>query len=392
MVSQMKKVITAPSACGQQHGQATSSSVDVADGNGAAASSVGLDLLVYASRVDNDSSSSSHGGVPGANGSGDVVEAASFDSNSTKNSTAATINQKATDVIACMQHLTKNFPQVLHEILSTPEYEAIIHWLPDGSSFIIVDRHRFAEEVLPKYFRKTSFHSFIRKLYRWGFYQVNGGCKEKLSTSSIWYSRHSCFLRDHPELCLNMKCRQTPTKVLPSVKREQQVVAAAASNSIKKKAQQESDNVTATQHMNALTSRILSSSFYYLAASGGSDAINPTVLACLPALPTATAPSPLTLTSKATVATISPLTLPTSRNASITITSKDREFLSSIPPSHQERLFKERQLIIAKMHQRKHLQMELKRLNDMSLQYLQSSIEIQYDYMLQRGALSTEEV
>ncbi len=390
MVTQTKKVITAPSACGQQHDQATSSTVDVdvADGNGAAASSVGLNLLLYASRVDNDSNSSADGGVPGDNdGSGDVVEAASFDSNNTKNSTAATINQKATDVIACMQHLTKTFPQVLHEILSTPEYEAIIHWLPDGSSFIIVDRHRFAEEVLPKYFRKTSFHSFIRKLYRWGFYQVNRGCKEKLSTPSIWYSRHSCFLRDHPELCLNMKCRQTPTKVLPSVKRAQQVVAAAATNSIKKKAQQESDSITAAQHMNALTARILSSSFS-LAASGT------TVLtSCLPALPTATAPSPLTLASEATKAVISPLTLPTAtRSTSInTITSKDREILYSIPPSHQERLFKERQIIIAKMRQRNHLQMEIKRLNDMSLQYLQSSIKVQYDYMLQRGALSTKE-
>lgn len=180
----MKKVITAPSACGQQHGQATSSTVYVADGNGATASSAGLDHLIYASEVDNDSNSTADGGVSGDNdGSGDVDEAASFESNNTKNSTTATINHKAADAIAC--NIIKTFPQVLHEILSTPTYEAIIHWLPDGSSFIIADRHRFAEEVLPRYFRETFFHRFILKLNRWGFYRVNRGSKEKLSTSSI---------------------------------------------------------------------------------------------------------------------------------------------------------------------------------------------------------------
>lgn len=189
-----------------------------------------------------------------------------------------------------------------------------------------------------------------------------------------------------------MKCRQTPTKVPPSVKRAQQVVAAAATNSIEKEAERESNSATAAQHMNAVTARILSSSFS-LAASARSDAINPIALTCLPALPTATASSPLTLTSEATVAAISPLTLPIAARSTLinTITPKDREFLSSIPPSHQEHLLKERQLIIAKMRQRNHLQMELKRLNNMSLHYLQSSIQIQYDYILQRGAPSTKE-
>jgi len=37
---------------------------------------------------------------------------------------------------------TKNFPQILHEILSTPECQSIAHWIPDGFSFIIADKQR----------------------------------------------------------------------------------------------------------------------------------------------------------------------------------------------------------------------------------------------------------
>ena len=55
----------------------------------------------------------------------------------------------------------------LMEILSNQEYVDIIHWLPHGKGFIIADKKRFADEVLPKYFKKAKFTSFTRKLNRW---------------------------------------------------------------------------------------------------------------------------------------------------------------------------------------------------------------------------------
>jgi len=322
-------------------------------------------------------------------------------------------------------HLSEKFPQILHEILSTPEYEAIIHWLPDGSSFVIADRHRFAEEVLPKHFQSetTLFHSFIRKLNRWGFYRVNKDCKEKISTSSICYS-HSYFLRDHPELCLNIRCKSrskhSPMKVLPHVKRmKQQAAAAEAANRIAQKslqaaaneaicaakktevtrstfakkeqkaAAEEANSNTATAvRMNAVTTSVMPSSLgversglYARRASFGST----------PTLTTAFAPKSI----------VSPLTLPVAAatvpdsTASVGTTSvmntQDLEFLSSIPPSHLELLLQERERLITKMDQRRQLQMELQRLNDMSVQFLQSPIMRQYEYMLQKGALSRED-
>jgi hypothetical protein len=53
------------------------------------------------------------------------------------------------------------------EILSNEEYTDIIHWLHHGKGFVIANKKRFADEVLPKYFKKAKFTSFTRKLNRW---------------------------------------------------------------------------------------------------------------------------------------------------------------------------------------------------------------------------------
>jgi hypothetical protein len=389
----------------------------------------GLGLLLYASHASSmPNKPSGDGKVPYTITS---VSSHQFGSNYVKNDSSSSElddvknNRQVADGALKHSHLSKTFPQILHEILSTPEYEAIIHWLPDGSSFVIADRHRIAEEILPKHFQSetTLFHSFIRKLNRWGFYRVNRDCKEKISTSSICYS-HSYFLRDHPELCLNIRCKSrskhSPMKVLPPVKRmKQQAAAAEAANRIAQKslqaaaneaicaakktevtrstfakkeqkaAAEEANSNTATAvRMNAVTTSVMPSSLgversglYPRRASFGST----------PTLTTAFAPKSI----------VSPLTLPVAAAtvpdsiASVGTTSvmntQDLEFLSSIPPSHLELLLQERERLITKMDQRRQLQMELQRLNDMSVQFLQSPIMRQYEYMLQKGALSRED-
>ena len=100
----------------------------------------------------------------------------------------------------------KTFPQILQDILNTPEYESIAHWLPDGLSFIIADKQRFSNEILPKYFRRALFHSFIRKLNRYGFRRVKGSCKGEESSFA-----HNNFVRDKPLLCLKMSCKSKPS-------------------------------------------------------------------------------------------------------------------------------------------------------------------------------------
>lgn len=50
-----------------------------------------------------------------------------------------------------------------------------VAWLKDGKSFIIRDQDTFTRQVVPKFFKPTKFASFTRKLYRWGFRQINRG-------------------------------------------------------------------------------------------------------------------------------------------------------------------------------------------------------------------------
>lgn len=48
-------------------------------------------------------------------------------------------------------------------------------WLPDGKSFVVRNPDEFTRKVVPQYFKATKFSSFTRKLYRWGFRQINRG-------------------------------------------------------------------------------------------------------------------------------------------------------------------------------------------------------------------------
>jgi HSF-type DNA-binding len=54
------------------------------------------------------------------------------------------------------------------EILSNEKFSDIITWLPHGRGFVILQKKRFANEIMPKFFNKKSkFTSFTRKLNRW---------------------------------------------------------------------------------------------------------------------------------------------------------------------------------------------------------------------------------
>ena len=62
-----------------------------------------------------------------------------------------------------------NFPTKLYKILSKPDFEDVISWLPHGRSWRVLDQKRFETEVLPLYFRHRNFLSFMRQVNGWGF-------------------------------------------------------------------------------------------------------------------------------------------------------------------------------------------------------------------------------
>ena len=87
------------------------------------------------------------------------------------------------------------FPAKLHDIVSAPSTNDIIRWLPSGKAFIIADKKRFAQEILPRCFsqQNTQFTSFTRKLSRWCFNRVPRG-------PLIGAYFHDLFIRDRRDL------------------------------------------------------------------------------------------------------------------------------------------------------------------------------------------------
>lgn len=67
------------------------------------------------------------------------------------------------------------FPQKLMAVLETDQLSDIITWLPHGKGFIILQKKKFASDIMPLYFKHSKFTSFTRKLNRWGFTRVPRG-------------------------------------------------------------------------------------------------------------------------------------------------------------------------------------------------------------------------
>ncbi|KAL7533838.1 hypothetical protein ACHAXR_005474 [Thalassiosira sp. AJA248-18] len=132
---------------------------------------------------------------------------------SSVHSTTKVAHQAMVDSYNDTHKRAKTFPEVLLDIVSNPDYAPMVSWLPNGKSFAIHDPCRFSAEILPKYFRRVIFRSFVRKLNRWGFRSVKRSVSGFESTFE-----HKCFCREQPELCAKMYCKSNPaTKPLPSI-------------------------------------------------------------------------------------------------------------------------------------------------------------------------------
>jgi hypothetical protein len=67
------------------------------------------------------------------------------------------------------------FPVKLRMILSNPEFQDIISWLPHGRSWRILQQKAFEERVIPLYFRHGRYSSFARQVNGWGFRRITHG-------------------------------------------------------------------------------------------------------------------------------------------------------------------------------------------------------------------------
>ena len=336
---------------------------DAAAPQAAAAAAEGLNLLFAASRSQaEDKESDAHGAkaeVPSTItvGSNEPIAGDEDESGGNEPENLAT---------AALKNQEESFPQVLHEILATTECQSIVHWLPDGLSFIIADKERFSSEILPKYFRGALLNSVIRKLNRWGFRRVKSRRKGEESSFA-----HSNFVRDKPWLCLRMKCKSKPTYHKVKV----------SSTSTKKKSNKNKNNekgrkqsTSEPSNRNILANAATASVVVHAPAQASPPFLAASGIMSRTFVPTSTC-------SRVTTAEHEPLPLPNPIPAFLTVTApaagsfsaavasaiQERQYLASVHLYHQQqRIYRERQILIAQIRQRHQVQMELQRLNDMS--------------------------
>ena len=99
----------------------------------------------------------------------------------------------------------RNFAQKLFDLLESGYHSDIITWLPGGKAFIVLDKKRFASEILPHYYKESQYTSFTRKLSRWNFTRVPRG-----PYMGAYY--HKNFRSDNRELCMRMSCNNSNGK------------------------------------------------------------------------------------------------------------------------------------------------------------------------------------
>jgi HSF-type DNA-binding len=107
------------------------------------------------------------------------------------------------------------FPQYLMKLLNDEVAPTALWWLPDGQAFAL-DPKRIDGQVLDKYFQKTKYSSFIRRLHNEGYRRQTRRYKKvdglDLPEGTVVLS-HALFQRERPELLENFYVKKTPIAV-----------------------------------------------------------------------------------------------------------------------------------------------------------------------------------
>mmetsp|Transcript_20448 Transcript_20448/g.58130 ORF Transcript_20448/g.58130 Transcript_20448/m.58130 type:complete len:488 (-) Transcript_20448:256-1719(-) len=121
------------------------------------------------------------------------------------------------------------FPYKLHAMLVKAEQEGLedaAGWMADGRSFIVRNRRKFIEHLLPMFFKQTKFKSFQRQLNLWGFETAHGGRHdEALGGTRIF---HPSFVKGRVDLCSQMAREKMKCTAAASISSATKVERAAA--------------------------------------------------------------------------------------------------------------------------------------------------------------------
>ena len=96
--------------------------------------------------------------------------------------------------------------------LDKPEHPADacpLDWVLDGRAFAVRSKDALVAKWLPLFFRQAKFSSFTRKLYRWGFRQIDVS-EEKRRATDIFFGNEN-FQRDRKDLMSDMRSMTAAT-------------------------------------------------------------------------------------------------------------------------------------------------------------------------------------
>jgi hypothetical protein len=99
-----------------------------------------------------------------------------------------------------------SFPKKLYDLVNAGD-EAVVRWEEHGRAFRIIDSEKFAEEILPIYFRHSKLTSFQRQLNLYGFRRITKG-----EDQGSYY--HAKFQRGRPNTVAEI--RRLQGKAMPA--------------------------------------------------------------------------------------------------------------------------------------------------------------------------------
>ncbi|CEP10918.1 hypothetical protein [Parasitella parasitica] len=101
-------------------------------------------------------------------------------------------------------------------MVSDRRNQHLISWNPSGSSFLVCNATRFAQEVLPEHFKHSNFSSFVRQLNMYGFHKINKSPRGQRGNNEneIWEFSHPKFQRGRPDILEDIKRKAMDSELL----------------------------------------------------------------------------------------------------------------------------------------------------------------------------------
>ncbi|KAI7887401.1 winged helix DNA-binding domain-containing protein [Lichtheimia hyalospora FSU 10163] len=108
-----------------------------------------------------------------------------------------------------------SFITKLYSLVNDTRHQDLVSWNPTGTSFLICNVKRFAQQVLPEYFKHGNFSSFVRLLNMYGFHKINKSPRgQRGNENEIWEFSHPQFQQQRPDLLKEIRRKAMDSEVL----------------------------------------------------------------------------------------------------------------------------------------------------------------------------------